>query len=159
MGRQSGRLYYRGNNHKDIYFQGNYHDAMYAGNDLVWKKLNGGHPDYSFYYILNPAVIQDLGGGIPPTIIDEYGFHIKVNADAIIQKAAICIKWEHVDVKGIYPTYCTMACVGTGIRSAICGAYFGYKGLIQWDFEENDIPLMGFHLDPHGNVWRFDWFD
>lgn len=39
MGRQSSRIYYQGKDHKDIYFQGHYHDAMYIGNQLVWKKI------------------------------------------------------------------------------------------------------------------------
>lgn len=39
MGKQSARMYYRGNDHKDIYFQGNYHGAMYKGSKLVWRKL------------------------------------------------------------------------------------------------------------------------
>lgn len=39
MGKQSARLYYQGNDHKDIYFQGNYHTAMYKGGELVWEKL------------------------------------------------------------------------------------------------------------------------
>lgn len=40
MGKQSARLYYQGNDHKDIYFQGKYHDKMYVGNQLVWEKLS-----------------------------------------------------------------------------------------------------------------------
>ena len=36
---QSSRLIFQGKDHKDIYFQGHYHDAMYLGNELLWKKL------------------------------------------------------------------------------------------------------------------------
>lgn len=39
MGKQSARLFYRGKDHKDIYFNGHYHDKMYKGSQLVWEKL------------------------------------------------------------------------------------------------------------------------
>lgn len=41
MGNQSARMYFAGNDHKDIYFNGHFHDMMYLGNELVWKKLEG----------------------------------------------------------------------------------------------------------------------
>lgn len=46
MGRQSSRLYFRGKDHKDIYYNGHYHDAMYLSDGegnltLVWEKLKG----------------------------------------------------------------------------------------------------------------------
>lgn len=39
MGKQSSRIYFLGNDHKEIYFQGHYHDKMYIGSTLVWEKL------------------------------------------------------------------------------------------------------------------------
>lgn len=42
MGRQSSRIWYRGKDHKDIYFNGYYHDKMYIGSQLVWEKLKLG---------------------------------------------------------------------------------------------------------------------
>lgn len=39
MGKQSARLYYDGNDHKDIFFRGKYHRAMYLGSELLWEKL------------------------------------------------------------------------------------------------------------------------
>lgn len=51
MGKQSARLYYRGKDHKDIYFQEKYHNAMIVckeGNEkLVWRKL---HDEGYFVY-------------------------------------------------------------------------------------------------------------
>lgn len=41
MGKQSARLYFEGQDHKDIFFQGCYHDKMYKGSELVWEKLHG----------------------------------------------------------------------------------------------------------------------
>ena len=41
MGKQSARLYFQGQDHKDIYFQGCYHDKMYKGSELIWEKLHG----------------------------------------------------------------------------------------------------------------------
>lgn len=42
MGKQSARLYYQGNDHKDIYFGANgYHCAMFKGDTLVWKQILG----------------------------------------------------------------------------------------------------------------------
>lgn len=38
MGAQTSRLWFRGSDHKDIYYQGKYHDEMYIGDTLVWKK-------------------------------------------------------------------------------------------------------------------------
>lgn len=38
MGRQSSRIYFKRNDHKEIYYQGKYHKAMYIGNELVWEK-------------------------------------------------------------------------------------------------------------------------
>lgn len=45
MGKQSARLYYQGNDHKDINFRGCLHDKMYVGGNLVWEKL---YPDLYF---------------------------------------------------------------------------------------------------------------
>lgn len=42
MGKQSARLYYQGNDHRDIVFQGQYHDKIYKGNQLVWEKIKDG---------------------------------------------------------------------------------------------------------------------
>lgn len=42
MGLQSSRLYFQGNDHKDVYFKGNFHTAMYYGKEggYIWRKLN-----------------------------------------------------------------------------------------------------------------------
>lgn len=53
MGAQSSRLYFDGNDHKDIYYQGKYHTAMYKGNQLVWAKTDMediASPDYPVYF-------------------------------------------------------------------------------------------------------------
>lgn len=42
MQKQSSRLYYRGKDHKDIYFRENYHCAMYKYDELVWEKYLDG---------------------------------------------------------------------------------------------------------------------
>lgn len=39
MGKQSSRMYYKGYDHKDIFYQGHYHDAMYKGSELIWHKI------------------------------------------------------------------------------------------------------------------------
>ena len=39
MGKQSARLYFNGEDYKDIYFNGHYnHVAMYSGNTLLWRR-------------------------------------------------------------------------------------------------------------------------
>ena len=39
MGKQSARLVYQGQDHKDIFYEGNYHDKFYYRGKLVWEKL------------------------------------------------------------------------------------------------------------------------
>ena len=53
MGKQSARLYYQGNDHRDIFFRGNYHDRMYVGDNLVWEKINDKayFADVSYIYV------------------------------------------------------------------------------------------------------------
>ncbi len=46
MGKQSARLYYQGNDHKDIIFRKQYHDKMYKGSSLVWEKI---FPDGDYF--------------------------------------------------------------------------------------------------------------
>lgn len=53
MGKQSSRLIYEGNDHKDIYFQGKYHKAMHLGSKLLWEKLPG---EKFFLYRYNRTV-------------------------------------------------------------------------------------------------------
>ena len=66
MGKQSARMYFRGKDHKEIYYQGHYHDAMYIGSTLVWEKLKAEQPSGTpldgfsaicyyngFYYVVN----------------------------------------------------------------------------------------------------------
>lgn len=38
MQKQSARLWWRGKDHKDIWFQGKYHCALYKGDELIWFK-------------------------------------------------------------------------------------------------------------------------
>lgn len=54
MGKQSARMVYQGKDHKDIVYHGNYHNAMYKGNQLVWRKL------YDRYCAFNTNRIIDL---------------------------------------------------------------------------------------------------
>ena len=48
MGRQSSRIFFKNNDHKDIYFQGKYHNAMYYGKQggIIWRKLHNFIPGY-----------------------------------------------------------------------------------------------------------------
>lgn len=67
MGRQSARMYYSGNDHKEVYFNGNYHKQMYltdsVGNpDLIWEKLAGEIPTYSF--IVQDSTINGKTGEV-----------------------------------------------------------------------------------------------
>ena len=39
MGKQSARLYFKGKDHKDIYYKGHYHVKMYKGDQLIWEKI------------------------------------------------------------------------------------------------------------------------
>lgn len=60
MGKQSARLYYQGNDHKDVVFREKGHDKMYKGSSLLWEKIfpdgdyflsnvnYGGHSSYDF---------------------------------------------------------------------------------------------------------------
>lgn len=59
MGKQSARLYYQGNDHKDIYYRGNYHYAMYKGNGLMWEKM---FPDE--YFVLGNTYSAEKINGI-----------------------------------------------------------------------------------------------
>lgn len=54
MGKQSARLYYQGNDHKDIFFKDCYHHAMYKGSQKVWEKLRSNR------YICANSLIFDL---------------------------------------------------------------------------------------------------
>ena len=36
----SSRAWYKGKNHKDIYYKGHYHKALYKGNKLLWARIN-----------------------------------------------------------------------------------------------------------------------
>lgn len=53
MGKQSARLYYKGKDHKDIFYQGNFHDKMYKGNQLLWEKL------YPEAYFVTTRLLQN----------------------------------------------------------------------------------------------------
>lgn len=96
MGKQSSRIYFQGQDHKDIWFQGKYHNAMYIGNQLVWKKIY----DYMIPYIgifdiWNQSYQQDFryaGYGKLETKskrtnferqagIDEYGFYPYISTE------------------------------------------------------------------------------
>lgn len=58
MGKQSARLYYRGNDHKDIFFQNHYHSKMYKGGKLVWEKLLGN--EYIVFQFNNEIKVLDI---------------------------------------------------------------------------------------------------
>lgn len=80
MGRQSSRIYFNGQDHKEIYFNGHYHKAMYIGSQLVWEKLNSEYEqdkyinvaDYSIYdgetyfvcYLYDDSNNQDTRMGV-----------------------------------------------------------------------------------------------
>ncbi len=60
MQKQSSRLYYKGKDHKDIYFNGNYHCAMFVSDKLVWEKYLDGKWVYNTQFGTNDYRIETL---------------------------------------------------------------------------------------------------
>lgn len=58
MGKQSARLYYKGKDHKDIFFQNHYHSKMYKGSELVWEKILGN--EYIVFQFKNEIKVLDI---------------------------------------------------------------------------------------------------
>ncbi len=64
MGRQSSRMYYNENDHKDVYYNGSYHNAMYltdadANAELIWQKLQD--DDYFSVRVIDYMVNYETG--------------------------------------------------------------------------------------------------
>lgn len=114
MGKQSARLYYQGNDHKDIYFHGKYHQAMYKANQLVWKKILGN--EYIVFSHLNKLYVLDLENKQIFSYGKEYLYRLINNEKNLILQ---------MDSENY----------SDGIFTSNNGTFYRYKG--KWD-EPND---------------------
>lgn len=68
MGKQSARMWHKGNDHKDIYYEGAFHIAMFKGSQLVWRKLTDGYTFFTPFFsgVPYPYVLDVSSGTMTP---------------------------------------------------------------------------------------------
>ena len=99
MGKQSSRIYYKGNDHKDIYCldeqgNGHYHNSMWLSDnrslDLVWQKLYGGEIHSGAYDDIVFAHFPDVEGNTIGMVSQVLASGVLANAISVNGDGSIC---------------------------------------------------------------------